>query len=697
MNSIVNAAPMAILLGTDDKSTRQLVSTPEAVPTHLPKIYLYTKKGPAKPQLVVGSSLAQMYGIDSFDMRMPWATHATEMARVLNGQGNALMVERIQPADANTPASLRLYLDVLPTTIPVYQRESDGSYTLDVDGERIPDGSTTIAGHKVKWVLDWVQPDVGGDDTFGVATVAAGDQTAVSPSAQSQRYPILDLRAPYFGADGNNYGVRIWAPTVDSNIPLDTRILAEEKVYPFRMACVYRPSLTATPSIVSTQTAEQYVDVSFKANVIDKNTDAQLGIGQVFLDAYQAFNSKTLPDQYGPFGELHFYEDNWKTIADLVIIKELLALDEFSDLTADGVAQSFLVNLVSGCNSNGVPYNTVDMITTGTGTVRLSQTSSIYAAHGSDGTMNETLFAGLVATKLAEYNDPNSPLQDTAKYPESVFYDSGFPLATKLAMANFLAIRKDTFVNVSTYDVNGAKLTAAQDNSIAIALRTRFQMFPESDYFGTSVCRAMITPRSGKFLNSQYTKHLPLTFEIASKSAAYMGAGNGLWNSSEKFDAAPANQVKLFSDVSVSFTPASVRNKDWDAGIVAVQSFDTKTLFFPALKTVYDNDTSVLNGYITAMAIVELQKICERSHRQFTGSQDLTNAQLADRVNKDILARVNGRFDNRFIIKVDTFFTAADIARGYSWTTKVTIFAPNMKTVGTFSVEARRIEDLATA
>ena len=47
--AIVNAAPMINLLGTQDLSTKQLVREPVARPTHLPKFYLYTKKGPTTP------------------------------------------------------------------------------------------------------------------------------------------------------------------------------------------------------------------------------------------------------------------------------------------------------------------------------------------------------------------------------------------------------------------------------------------------------------------------------------------------------------------------------------------------------------------------------------------------------------------------------------------------------------------------
>ena len=239
MNAIVNAAPMTIFQGTDDKSTRALVPEAEALPTHLPKVYIYAKKGPTKPQLVSGASRSIMYGEDSFDLRKKWANHATVLSNTINSQGNAQMIERVQPVDAGPPASIRLWLDLLPTQVPVYQRNSDGSYALDVDGNRIPTGST-VAGYKAKFIRDFVKP-LNGNDTFGQATQSAGDQT--DGGAQSVRYPLMDVRAPYFGEDGNNFGLRMWAPTSKSSIAVSEAVIENEKVYPFRMACVYRADI----------------------------------------------------------------------------------------------------------------------------------------------------------------------------------------------------------------------------------------------------------------------------------------------------------------------------------------------------------------------------------------------------------------------------------------------------------------------
>lgn len=693
MTTIVNGAPMTLFRGTDDQSTRALLSEPENLPTHLPMVYGYAKKGPLDPQLVAGSSRSKMYGEESFDMRAPWATHTTELSNTFTAEANAQMFQRLKPLDAGPNATIRLYADVITTQLTEYERNVDGSFKLDADGLKIPTGSM-ITGVRTKWIATQVLPDLAGDDTFGIATQAPGDQT--DGATQSVRYPIMDLRAPYFGADGNNYGLRIWAPTQQGNNPVDGRLLANQKVYPFRMAVVYRKDDLSSAQLVDTMTGEKTVNVTFRPETIDKNTDAKLYLGDVFLQAYQDFQSRVNPPVYGPFGEMHVYDANVKAIAAMVLASEEPYIDENHDITG-AAGEEYLVNLIGGVSSSGVPYYSYELVESGANVVRLSENSTIYAQGGSDGTMSEALMANLVITEMAAYADENSPLMDDAKYPQSIIYDTGFPLATKYALCSFIAVRKDTAVVLSTHDVLGRELTAAEENSLAIALRTRLQMYPESEYFGTSTMRGMIIPRSGRKLNTQYGKHLPLTHEVARNSARYMGASNGRWKPGFAFDSAPQAVVTGFTDINVTYTSASVRNKDWDVGLVGVLTYQRRSVFFPAMKTVYNNDTSVLNSFFTMMACVELQKVGARAWRRFSGTANLTNAQLADRVANFIRENTVGRFDDRFVIEPEVYFTAADIARGYSWSTRIRIRAANMKTVQTLSLEARRLDEAVPA
>lgn len=695
MSRIANAAPMAILNGIEDLSTRRVTAVAEELPQHLPKVFLFTKKGPTTPQLVFGASRTLMYDADSFDYRLPWANHQTVLSNTINNAGNAQIIQRLVPSDANPPASIRLCLDVLPTLVPEYSRNTDGSIKRDATGDPITTG-VTIAGYKAKWVIEQVGI-TNGESDFGLADKKTGDQINTDTSTQSIRYPIADIEVPYFGGDGNNYGLRMWAPTVNSNVSIDSTILEDIKAmaYPLRMAAVYRETETSTPKIVPTLYAEQYVDVCLKPNVINKRVEKQVYAGDVFIQAYQDLQSKVYAPTFGPFGKMHLYDANISKLLNDFYIAEKPYIDSFSDLK-NVVGEQYRFNFISGMNSSGSPYHSFIINYADTNAVRLSETSTIYAKGGSDGTMDNTMFDTLVSEAVEDYSNPLSLLQDTARHPESIIYDSGFDLDTKYALCNFIALRKDTAVVLCTHQDGKPVLSASEESSLAIALRTRLQMFPESDFYGTPVVRGLIMGRSGKLLSSQYTKELPVVIEVASKAAKYMGAGNGQWKSGNNFDGAPGNKIEMFTNINVTFTPKTVRNKDWDAGLNWVESYDLHSDSIPALKTVYTDDTSVLTSFTTMLACCKLQKIGEAAWRDFSGKDSLTDDQLTEQVNEFVSDKVKNIFDDRYVIIPETYFTNSDKQSGYRWSLRIKIYAPNMRTVMTLAVQASRLDDLTS-
>lgn len=693
--NILNAAPMVIARGIQDLSTRELPADAEALPTHLPKVYLYAQKGPSVPTLVTGSDRVRIFGEDSFDLRKPFATHQTVLSNLVAGQGNAQMIERIIPADCGPRANFCLWLDIVADDIVQYQRNADGSFVVDAIGDPVPaTPAATLPGYKAKWVVTRIS-DLADETDFGNLTSVPGDQTnSATPPVQSTRYPILQFWASSYGSVFNDSGVRLWAPTEASVNPVNAKALADMGAYPFRLSVIKRASANETPTVVSSQYGEQFLEFVLKPGAIYSYTDSEFSLQDTFLKNYQSIENDGSTIDFGEFGGFKVYEANLATILGDVYASESAATAVASDFTG-AAGEEYLVNLFSGVSSKNEPYYTFKLDTTAANAQRLSESSNIYAGGAADGTMDEAAFASAVASRVAAYADPNSALMDTAVHVESIIYDTGFPLATKKALCKFISERKDTFVVLSTYDVNGPEMTASQEHSVAAALKTYLQMYPESDYFGTSTVRGLVMGRYGVLTGSNYKKKLPVTLELAVKAAKMMGASNGKWKEAAVFDRAPNNEISLFEKINVTFTPTSVRNKDWELGLNWVQSYTRNRNFFPALKTVCDDDTSVLNSFFTVMCAVELQKVGERVWRDFTGSVRLTNEQLIDRVNAAVEERTLGRFADMYKIVPEAYLTGSDELRGYSWTLPITLYANNMKTVMTLDVRARRMTDLA--
>jgi hypothetical protein len=692
--TILNAAPMTIMRGVQDLSARTLNADTDQIPTHLPKVYIYAEKGPTSPQLVAGSSRTNIYGSNTFDLRKPYANHQTVLSNVLAGAGNAQMIERILPGDVGPRSNLLLSLDVLPTEIVQYERNANGSIQKDpVTGLPVPVvPAATMPGYSVKWVITNIT-DIADEENFGNAQVGPGDRTTtgVDPT-QSTRYPILELQASSYGQAFDNSGIRLSAPTETSAVPLNVHAMAGTTTYPFRLSVIRRATASDTPRPVETQFAEQYIDFTFKPGTINPITDARFTLSDIFLKSYQNIENNGYPIDFGDFGAIKVYEDNIGELLQSFYLSESLAGGMNTDFLG-GADEQWLFNFVSGISSKGEPYYTYEIDTSSEDSVRLTESTNLFAKGGFDGTMTDADFASAVAQSVAEYANPNSPLLNSAVNVESIIYDTGFPLATKRELCKFISERKDTFVVLSTYDVNGGDMSAADEHSVAIALKTYLQMFPESDYFGTSTMRGLIMGRYGSMTSSQYQKKLPLTIELAYKAAKMMGSSDGKWREGAVFDRAPNNEISLFEKVNVTYTPAAVRNKDWTLGLNWVQAFSRSELFFPALKTVYDEDTSVLNSFFVAMCCVELQKVGERVWREYTGSVRLTNAQLVDRVNSSVQSKTIGRFCDMFKVVPAAYFTAADTLRGYSWTLPIKLYANNMETVMTLDIQTYRMAD----
>lgn len=683
MVSFTNAAPQGILRGIKDESGREAVIESELIPSHLPHLFTFAERGPLEPQLVSGDALAQAFGITSFDERSKFATHQTPFINTINGEGNSMMVQRLVPEDAGDPASIRLYLDIVSDLLFQYQRNPDNTYYYDANGNKVQ-VAVSVQGYRARWVLEKIPEG----ENIGTATPRAGGLVS-HDGTQSTMYPIMDLVVSSQGSYGSRIGIRLSSPTTLSNQSIDDNTATEQKTYLYRLAMVERAENMTSPNVVETVFGERFVDFSFKEGAINPRTEVELFIDDVVLQSWNTPAENGMPEKVGPFNKLHTYHN---------YIDDVLTMVHAEELPYGTVGESeddkHIFNLLNGHDINNIPYFTYYVEGPANGGLLLTESSTHYAQGGSDGTMTNDVFDALVANETSNYGSLSYPFLDTAIYPQSVIYDSGFKLETKRKLLTVIGKRKDMYVILSTQDVSLPKNNAAEESSLAVALRTAARMYPESEIYGTSVCRALIIGHAGYLVNSRWKKLTPLTLEFARMCARYMGAGTGVWNSQWAFDMPPLNQISMFRDVNNTFKPMTVRTRDWSNGLVWAQAYDRRSLFFPAFQTVYDDDSSILNSFFNMAIAVELEKVADKVWRDLSGISSLTNSQFIDRSNRLIVERTRGRFDDRVIIEAETFLTPNDSKRGYSWSCNIIMYGNNMKTVGSFTIISRRREDL---
>jgi hypothetical protein len=678
--SIASSLPRTIIRGFKDESGTPQVLEEEALPIHLPLIPLMTQWGPNDDAILTGGKgFNAIFGYDSLDYTKPYATHQTAVANAVLPSGNLAFIRRLTSPDAAT-SRLRIGLDIVAHEVVQYERAMNGTYKRNASGGLIPTG-TTVNGYRGRWSIRSIAV-IDSVDQFGISSPSEGDLVGTGGEV-SVFYPFMDVEGRFVGARGNDLGFRLAAPSLLSPTPLNADLVQEAGAYIYRFFSVSRQDNRSTASIKTTRLGEQFIDFSLKAGVIDRNTEMAYFADDVLLEGFEASNPEEFSG-YGSFAKLHFYQDHITALNNMIYEAE----QTFGLIDAD-VTPEQTVNLLNAQSVTGAPYHSFVLDGAVDGGLMFTESTNHWLTGGSDGTLGNAEFDRLVSEELESFNDGPIPYADSAMYPFSCFYDSGFSMATKKKFNNLLT-RQDIWFTASTQDAMLPLNTNSEESSIASALRAYFRSVPESEFFGTGACRVVVMGNAGELIGSGYKGSLPFTVAFARKCAEYMGAAEGNMADAKSFDSAPGNIVRDYKNHNALFKPALARNQDWQNGLVFAQNFDRNSIFWPGLQTIYADNTSVLNSFFNMVICCNLTRIGERAWRNYTGNSKLKNSQFVERVDQYIIEQSNGRYDNRGVVTPRSYYTAADEQRGYSWRTDISFAGQGMKTVETLTIIAKR-------
>lgn len=706
MATIINAAPFNYNLGTDDQSIRLVYPEPVKIGMHVPFFMHWALMGDDKKRPVSGADLVKLYGLDQIDVGHPMYHPAVKFIKDMMANGCvSMMFKRIRPTNSKF-GSLVVYLDVLEDNVPKYKRHSDGRIVYDESGNPVEDDDSPIPGLRVKVITEWQSLD----DKHSLGTLKPKDGTMTDADGnKSTMYPIIQYVSDSFGAYYNNFGI---AFELDYKKDFDPSFLEETKALPYEFY-VYTKDTNSNPVIVPNLYKSKHKTFVFKPDTRDPVTKLKIDLDNV-LNSWFNTDDDTLPLEYPKF-EQWYYKENMEKVLKLAVSKEAPYINAdvetkegtvntsswFDFIPSDNLDdQTWLLNIWNGFSTSRVPYFSVQIdksavtLADNQEEVTISYNLPLYLKGGSDGDLTIKDLEAKIRTELAKYLDENSEYMDTAINLENIMYDVGYSMDVKEDMVNFITLRKDTFVVLSTRDnsLGDKVLSLEDDRAIGIALKSRLSLAPESTEFGTPVVRAMVVMGAGKVKNSIDTNWYPLTYQIAIKSSRFMGGTE--WKKANLFDRGETNIIDLMYDIQPGFIPNGVKPSLWSIGLVYAQPYDIKSYFFPALQTVYYNDTSVLNNYFVAMALTYIAKVSDQIWREMTGSISYTPDELIDEIEKRAAAKYVGKFADLIKVVPKAMITDYDALRGYSWTLVNELYANNSRTVMTTYTVARRMEDL---
>ena len=705
---MAGAYPHVNMQGIKDNSTTNVTVALPAVPRHCPRVWIYSPKGPVGKHFTSASVIASTYGSDAFDRTKQYYTHQNHLVAKLIEAGNSMEIERLVPPDAGPKANITVWLDVLPMTVPLYQRNSDGSYLTDINGNPQPTSpATTTTGYKVKVVVTSTAvggPAVADSTTFGNKTSMVGDQT--SSGITSTRYPIIEWWASSYGAAYNNAGFKLVAPTTSSTVQPLTSVANALGAFMYRLIAIRRDTTTSSPYVVGTINGDSYIDFCLKPNQVRTDTTAQVSLGDIFVNNYNS-NTPGYTPVIGDVNGIKVYDSNIATVTALLYATEKNYTGAGSDFSVNpSIDESFKINLFTAKSTSNIPYYSILLNTSDANAVTIGESTNLFLGGGSDGSVASgaggAYFDSLVATSLTKYSDTSTAEYNVEYSPGNMFYDTGFALTTKYAFSNPISLRKDTVVHLSTYTVGGATLTQSDENSIAAALTTRLRLQPESTVFGTGTCRGIVLGRHGTDIQKKFVGNLQLPallFQIARYNALLMGAENGVWNANYLYDNGEygLNMITDFNNLNIGFTGVSAASSAWTNCLNVPQPKNYMDQFIPVIRTVTADETSVLLTNFNVYVCAQVETIGRQAWVTYSGSTRYTSAQFISQVTNWWTNNLNASsFANIATFTPVVTITGYDQETGYSWSTKVKVALNNAKTNNTFWIEAYRQSDTTT-
>lgn len=692
MATLVNAVPQVVFNGIRDRSRRPFIRPEITFAQHCPLLRLYTETGPTTTTYVGDSDdgFASIFGSESLKPRSKYFNLQSLLALNLLGEGNGFYVKRLKPEDAGNNARLIVALEMVRDMIPqTVQRLSGFNYPNAVsDLSASPLASdATVEGYRTRVIVI-------NDNTsdVGAQRVLPGTLVSTIDNSLSTVYPLFELPTSFHGALGNNIGFRIWAPTTADIEGYDQDTAERFKTRMYRVQFMEMPAVGTTPVVTRTANEMDYVDVSFDENVYSESYDLDYTIDEVLIDKYQDDGYSTgLSPLFSPFESIHLYRDNIRTVQELILDAERRVNPA---IDANGILEPSQIDFLTMLQEDGDSYQSVvlegPLVGDGAG-ILLGKNTTLYASGGKDGTMNLEKYAELVDIQNMNFGQIDDQYDNVPKWPFGFLYDTGLPMESKFRSMAVLGARRDVQYIYTTM-VEGEKegLNVDQEASRCQALITRLKAYPESVLYNTGVCRAMIILQSGKLISGGYNKRVPQLMDVAMKWARYAGAGTGMLNDEFKMDEAPNNRVSLLKQMNMDFMGIRTRTQVWANGATYSQSNDTRSLYYPCLRSVVADDTSVLLSPVTVNICCVLIRLIYKVHAQFSGNASITKEQLIERTDEFILEQCRDLFGDRVIITPKTYISAIDENNGTSWSCTVEVQANNPHTTFNFNLETVR-------
>lgn len=648
----------------DESASSALVV--EDLALHRPIFLSLAERGPVGvPVYGTYAEHASKFGKGTFDVFSKYYKHPnlfTERAL----QSNKVFFVRLASETAKQ-AVLALQCSIYKTSLIQYQKDSEGNRILDTSGNPIPidDGTGNPlkeTGSVVKWSIRAVDLATENPKKLVSSSTSIPDPNG-GANITVTTYPVAVFVASSPGEWGNVTGFKVYW-----NADSDTGVAEAMQSLIFTFGIVSIPWGEDTASVVRNKYLEAETEFTFAENTVDKTTMRRYNISEVIDNEFSA-DDLTF--------DLYVYPENVETIGASCIADESLTV--FPELTSP-----FMVNLFTGKTLDQRPYDHIVVDTESDDALTFNKNIINYMSGGSDGDVADADLESLTREWLS--GDVFPDIYDQARYPITHLYDSGYELETKEALIDFLGVRDDVKIIISTQSVYNDANTKAEDQSAGSFLRSRALLHPESTIYGTQACRITILQQCGKLNElTSYTKLVPATIDCMMKKGIWQGANY----IKGKPKGLPNSAVTILKDVNWFPVNTDLKQLSWDNALNYMQYYDMSSIHYADVISVYPYLTSLLSDDIFTDMLVYIKHIVRYQWAKFAGVDDPIPQLIADikeSVGRDIYAKLG----NFITAEVNPYQTETDLELGYSLTVEIPVYGTVPNRVWNVIVPVRR-------
>lgn len=673
------------------------VASSEVLPVHRPCYVIKAERGEIGKLVWCPdyATAAKLYGAETFNPanKKYFSLPSLFLKNTLTYNGAFIM--RVADDTATGSSAVLEAVVTEDTPITQYQVDGDGIRVLERDpitqvigyAAIVGDGATEN-GIKIQWRV----------------RALGEEEEAEDLEVVSNTYPVMAFKAKGAGVYGNNLAFSLF---YDKNQNTPSTVDDFKSVF-YSLEMGEKEKLSSKISVLRSN-FDSIHSFAVRPDAIDPENHLPYSMDAILNRAY------TNSDIELPY-DIYTYEENLCKIGNKIVKLELDA-EESADSTREsflgfinkenyhefpGVTKSgstytvatdsevgYMVNVISGINLNGVTYDhvAIDVEDSHADAATLQYGAYNFLQGGEDGVLTDDVIEEEVAQFFKGNLPADGSIVDKFRYPMTHIYDTGYKMSTKFDIIDFLNIRDDVVIELSTQDVSlGVMNDRMTDEANGEALRAYALLQRESIAMGTDCCRCAIYPQSGYLADNSYDGIVPFTFWSAMKHAQY---GNLTVMSAQEPRGLPYSLNEYFRDYNwLNFNEAG-QARVWDNGMNYCQAADMTRIFYPSQRTVYRADSSALTDLWFVDAIVYTKHVIRQTWATHVGRND-----FADVLDRDIIAFITNEltalFNGKYVFETGIVTSEEERKLGYIKRVLVRITSPSTLRVLEVDVEVNR-------